>query len=78
MIAKPYVIVIGVDYSEVSRLALREALRTASDRTGSEVHVIHVETDNWLIPGPGADGEAAPEGRLQRSSMTSIGQLDQL
>jgi|SRR5450432_1286988 len=68
MTAKPYIIVVGVDYSEVSRLALREALRTASDRTGSEVHVIYVETDIRLIPDRGADGEAEPEGNLHRLS----------
>jgi nucleotide-binding universal stress UspA family protein len=68
MTAKPYIIVVGVDYSDVSRLALREALQTASDRAGSEVHVIHVETDTQLSAGPGTDGEVAPEGTLHRLS----------
>ncbi len=39
-----YVIVVGVDYSEVSRLALREALNLAAAHAGSQVHVVHVET----------------------------------
>ncbi|HEY3255179.1 MAG TPA: universal stress protein [Polyangiaceae bacterium] len=39
----PYIIVVGIDYSGVSRLALREALRTASERAASEVHAVHVD-----------------------------------
>src|SRR5450432_1646935 len=71
MTAKPYIIVVGVDYSEVSHLALREALRTASDRAGSEVHVIHVETNTRLSPSSGADREEAPEGEVHRLSTTT-------
>jgi nucleotide-binding universal stress UspA family protein len=48
-IAKPYIVVVGVDYSEQSRLALREALRLASARGPSEVHVLYVEAAaSWL------------------------------
>jgi nucleotide-binding universal stress UspA family protein len=46
----PYIIVVGVDYSEVSRLAFREALNLASAHVGSEVHLVHVETTIQLIP----------------------------
>jgi nucleotide-binding universal stress UspA family protein len=41
---KPYVVVVGIDYSPCSRHALDEALRVASARTG-ELHVVHVEHD---------------------------------
>jgi nucleotide-binding universal stress UspA family protein len=41
----PYIIVVGVDYSNVSRLALREALTTGLERTSTEVHVVHVDPD---------------------------------
>lgn len=38
-----YTIVVGLDYSEASRLALHQALAIAAERAGSEVHVVHVE-----------------------------------
>jgi len=38
-----YVIVVGVDYSETSSLALREALRSASTCAPCNVHVVHVQ-----------------------------------
>ena len=53
---KPYRIVVGVDYSEVSVLALREALRTAAERGQCELHVLHVETA--VHPYPHADPQA--------------------
>jgi nucleotide-binding universal stress UspA family protein len=39
---EPYIIVVGVDYSGVSHLALCEALRLAGERREAEVHVLHV------------------------------------
>ncbi len=48
--SKPFVIVVGVDHSEVSRAALRQALQLAADRRQSEVHVLHVQTA--LVPYP--------------------------
>jgi nucleotide-binding universal stress UspA family protein len=41
---RPYVIVVGVDYSEASHLALRQAFLTADERQQTEVHVLHVRT----------------------------------
>lgn len=38
----PYVIVVGIDYSEISHLAFEAALRAASLEVPSELHVIHV------------------------------------
>ncbi len=40
---KSYVVVVGVDYSESSWSALREALRLAALHSLSEVHALHVE-----------------------------------
>jgi len=57
----PYTIVVGIDYSDVSRLALREALQIASGRAGSEVHVIHVESATELVTGPGTSELAKPD-----------------
>ncbi len=55
----PYTVVVGIDYSDVSRLALREALEIASGRVGSVVHVVHVETPP-LIPGRGTERLTGP------------------
>ena len=56
----PYTIVVGMDYSDVSRLAFREALEIASGRAGSEVHVVHVESTNELVPRPATSEFAKP------------------
>jgi len=41
----PYVIVVGIDYSEVSHLALCHAFQAACERTKAKIHVLHVQTD---------------------------------
>src|SRR4051812_28223246 len=56
----PYTIVVGMDYSEVSRLAFREALEIASGRVGSEVHVVHVDAAARQDTRPGASELAVP------------------
>jgi nucleotide-binding universal stress UspA family protein len=38
----PYVVVVGVDFSDVSHHAIREALRAAQVQESSEVHAVHV------------------------------------
>ncbi|HEX6275453.1 MAG TPA: universal stress protein [Polyangiaceae bacterium] len=43
---KPYVIVVGIDYSETAELALDKALELAAERPGAEVHVVHVLATN--------------------------------
>ena len=48
--SKTFVIIVGVDHSEVSRAALRQAFQLAADRRESEVHVLHVQTA--LVPYP--------------------------
>jgi len=65
------IIVVGVDYSEVSRLALREALTLASERAGSELHVVHVETASPLSPGRGASKEVFAESLLGHAAGTA-------
>lgn len=40
--AKPYVIVVGVDYSKASDLALARAFEVATERQHAEVHIVHV------------------------------------
>jgi len=67
----PYIIVVGVDYSEVSRLALREGLRVASERGESEVHVVHVDSEAHPIPALWANEEAATEVRFRQTSATA-------
>ncbi|MEO6600086.1 MAG: universal stress protein [Polyangiaceae bacterium] len=61
----PYVVVVGVDYSEVSRWALREAFSTAVTRSPSELHALHVESD--AHPYPHADTPGSPDEVLSRS-----------
>jgi nucleotide-binding universal stress UspA family protein len=39
---KPYVIVVGVDYSEASDLALEQAFEMAAGRANAEVHIVNV------------------------------------
>jgi nucleotide-binding universal stress UspA family protein len=53
-----YVVVVGVDYSEASRLALRQGLEVASGRDGSEVHVVHVDYEGHALPALWPDEEA--------------------
>jgi nucleotide-binding universal stress UspA family protein len=47
---RPYVIVVGIDYSEASHLALRHAFQTACERHQTEVHVLHVQTATQAYP----------------------------
>jgi nucleotide-binding universal stress UspA family protein len=65
----PYIIVVGVDYSEVSRLALREGLRVASERGESELHVVHVVPETHSIPALWIDEEAPTEVRSRQTSV---------
>lgn len=39
---KPYRIVVGIDYSSTSDLALSEAFQVASERENAELHAVHV------------------------------------
>jgi nucleotide-binding universal stress UspA family protein len=50
--SKSYVIVVGVDHSEASRLALRQAFEIAVRRLPSEVHVLNVQTAIVSYPYP--------------------------
>lgn len=40
--SKPYVIVVGVDYSEPGNLAFERALELAAEKSAAEVHVVNV------------------------------------
>ena len=42
MTNKPYILLVGVDFSELSDRALHEAFAQASQRANSEVHVLSV------------------------------------
>jgi len=77
---KRYVIVVGIDYSELSRMALRQAFQVASERTPSEVHVLHVSTRVDGYPHAGSDAPAPNDElvvrgleRLQRLVRTDLG-----
>lgn len=51
--SKPYIMVVGIDYSDAGRLALEYALQTASERAPAEVHALHVVP--MALPGLAAD-----------------------
>jgi len=59
---KPYVIVVGVDYSSASDLALEQALELANARPNAEVHIVNVVRlygNQALIDAPTEPGFAA-------------------
>jgi nucleotide-binding universal stress UspA family protein len=43
--SKPYLILVGIDYSKASELALERGLQLSSTIENSEVHVVHVASD---------------------------------
>jgi nucleotide-binding universal stress UspA family protein len=43
--ADKYVVVVGIDFSESSTLALDEAFRIATEQPGAELHVVHVASE---------------------------------
>jgi nucleotide-binding universal stress UspA family protein len=54
--AKPYVIVVGVDYSGTSELAFTKALELGVQHRPAEVHVLHVTQHNVPLFAPEASG----------------------
>jgi nucleotide-binding universal stress UspA family protein len=59
---KPYAIVVGIDYSELSNLALERACDLAAAHQRTHIHVIHVESaqasSSYGIHSFGTQGEA--------------------
>jgi nucleotide-binding universal stress UspA family protein len=51
--SKPYVIVVGIDYSETSELAFTKALELAIEKPRAEVHVLNVMAPNLRVVSPG-------------------------
>jgi len=47
---EPYIIVVGVDYSESSARALDEAFALAAEKPGAEPHVVHVAAPHESLP----------------------------
>src|SRR4051794_24006450 len=43
----PFIIVVGIDFSELAARALDQALELATLHEGSEVHVLYVQSDAW-------------------------------
>lgn len=48
--SKPYVIVVGIDYSPSGDLALLRAFELATEKQNAEVHIIHVLQTGTLAP----------------------------
>ncbi|HEY3498396.1 MAG TPA: universal stress protein [Polyangiaceae bacterium] len=67
--SKPYVIVVGVDYSEASELALLQAFQLAGSMPRGEVHPIHVAPLRLPpLAAAGAESAAAVPGSLGEDS----------
>ncbi|MGK4005184.1 universal stress protein [Sorangium sp. So ce1036] len=75
-----YVIVVGIDFSELSDRALDQALEAACLRSNAEVHVIYVEPETWVnvdlpaAPDPAARTEAMLQ-RVQQRASERVGAL---
>jgi nucleotide-binding universal stress UspA family protein len=65
---RPYIVVVGVDYSELSLLALRTALRIVPPNTRAEVHAVYVERSE--AHGAGSDQALVAAQRRLRSVVT--------
>jgi nucleotide-binding universal stress UspA family protein len=46
----PFIIVVGIDFSELSARALDQALELATLHQGAEAHVLYVQSDAWTGP----------------------------
>jgi len=59
---KPYVIVVGIDYSPAGDLALDRAFERATEKQNAEVHIVHVlQSLSALTPMEGTVGTLAPD-----------------
>nr|PZN19843.1 MAG: universal stress protein [Pseudomonadota bacterium] len=66
---KPYVIVVGVDYSPQGELALERAFEIATERKNAEVHIVHVlQTVALMVPVEASVGPVADGSVLQNAS----------
>jgi len=64
---RPSVIVVGVDYSDVSYGVLRNAFQTACGSPQTEVHLIHVQSALQAYPCCGSDPRPSAEEMLGRA-----------
>jgi len=55
--SKPYLILVGIDYSSVSELALERALELAKAHSNAELHVVHVLANLNVDPPEDASDE---------------------
>ena len=55
--SKPYLILVGIDYSSVSELALERALELAKAHSNAELHVVHVLANFNVDPPEDASDE---------------------
>ncbi len=60
-----FIIVVGVDFSVLSGLALDQALQLATLHEGAEVHALYVQSDGWA--GPQAP-ESSPQGVIDTNT----------
>lgn len=63
--ARPYVIVVGIDYSKTGDLALKRAFELAMEKPSAEVHIVYVlQSHGALTPLEASAGFASPEPQL--------------
>lgn len=70
---KPYTIVVGIDFSDASDLALDEALTLTTERRG-ELHVIYVD-DHFRAPEGSKEAAEAALSRVEKHSLARIDNL---
>ncbi len=73
---EPFVVIVGMDYSGVSHLALSDAFRLVQLRPSSELHVVHV--DSKIQPNPLSDRSSEEERgfALERLERLIAGELE--
>jgi len=76
--SNPYLILVGIDYSVASELALERALELAVANANRELHVVHVAPDYDLPPNDGTETDlvanaAPPDQKAFRELETYVG-----
>lgn len=75
-----FIVVVGVDFSDLSNRALDQALESACCRENAEVHAVHVEPESWVgiglsrVPVAATTPEAALH-QLQLRATERVGAL---
>jgi nucleotide-binding universal stress UspA family protein len=71
--AKPYIIVVGIDYSPTGDLALNRAFELATEKQNAEVHIVHVlQSLTALTPLEGTVGAITPDASMLNTASEQL------